>query len=133
MNNIYVINAKDANVNPIYLEKICFKPMIEYCIETLIDISNRKPIIMTDSPGKLSCYNNVAEVVKDINGFKAECNVVVVNAASPLITIDVIKNSREYTKTSSQFKPISRTVGGKARCSFSGSKQMGTWRNISGH
>ena len=103
MNNTYLIYAYDAGTTkakPIYLEKICFKPLIEYCIETLTILSGEKPYIVTNDLQKLSKYNSVANIVENVNDIQCTRDIIVVSAASPLITENVIKYGFEQMKLS---------------------------------
>lgn len=104
MNNVCVIFTEDnenKKTNPIFLEKICFKPMIEYVIQVCSKYTNSKPVIYTNDTDKLTQYSDNALLISDISDITNHSNVdyfIIINAASPLVTEEVFEYGISHLK-----------------------------------
>jgi len=101
MKTIIVLYANDTysttnEKKPMYLQKVCFKPMIEYCLETANTYSSERPYILTEDAAVVEKYGNNANIVKDftqVADLEDADYLVVINAASPLINEEVIDHT----------------------------------------
>lgn len=83
------------------MQNICFKPMIEYVLEIAGIYSESNPYILTKNPyftdvaDKFEQYNVIGEIESITNTNDTEY-LIIINAASPLITTEAIDNSLNF-------------------------------------